>query len=278
MVKVRKDLTGQMFGRLKVLHQAEDYINPTGLHYAQWLCECQCEKRTQKIIRASSLLCHVVNSCGCIAKENITLINAKKERKKNKYVLSGRYGIGYASNNPNIVFFFDLEDYNKIKNYTWVYNEHNGTMSSHNFFTETGSNKLVYMQNFISGHSRTSHKNHNKLDNRKQNLRFATHSQSQSFRIKGKNNTSNFIGVSFRTKRQKWHSVISINNKRLHLGSSTSITDMIRLRLQAEYDIYKEFAPQQHLYKEYGIPDTRLHQYLIQKLTDKGYDVNSILA
>ena len=38
--------------------------------------------------------------------------------KYNKYDLSGCFGIGYASNNDDL-FYFDLEDYNKIKNTCW---------------------------------------------------------------------------------------------------------------------------------------------------------------
>ncbi len=32
MVKVRQDLTGMVFGRLKVLEQAEDHIQPYDVH------------------------------------------------------------------------------------------------------------------------------------------------------------------------------------------------------------------------------------------------------
>ena len=46
-------------------------------------------------------------------------INRCKElfSKTNKYDLSGEYGIGYDSNGQK--FYFDLEDYDKIKNYCW---------------------------------------------------------------------------------------------------------------------------------------------------------------
>ena len=54
MVKVRKDLTGKTFGRLKVLEQADDYIRPSnGAHEAQWLCERSCEEHTKLIVRGA---------------------------------------------------------------------------------------------------------------------------------------------------------------------------------------------------------------------------------
>ena len=46
MVKVKKDLTGMVFGRLTVLEQVEDYISPQGVHRAMWLCQCECGKTT----------------------------------------------------------------------------------------------------------------------------------------------------------------------------------------------------------------------------------------
>lgn len=39
MVKVKEDLTGRVFGRLTVIKQVDDYIEPkSGKHRSQWLC------------------------------------------------------------------------------------------------------------------------------------------------------------------------------------------------------------------------------------------------
>ena len=50
-----KDLTGQYFGRLKVLERAEDYIDGKGKHYVQWKCECQCNDKTIIIVKRNNL-------------------------------------------------------------------------------------------------------------------------------------------------------------------------------------------------------------------------------
>ena len=56
MVKVREDLTGKKFGNWTVICRAEDYVNPnTGKRCAQWLCECDCEKHTRKIVPQGQL-------------------------------------------------------------------------------------------------------------------------------------------------------------------------------------------------------------------------------
>lgn len=71
MLKVKKDLTGEMFGRWKVICQAEDHISSSGKHEIAWLCECTCEKHTRKIILHRSLIYEKSKSCGCIQKEKL---------------------------------------------------------------------------------------------------------------------------------------------------------------------------------------------------------------
>ena len=67
MVKVKKDLTGMRFGKLVVLEQAEDYIQPSGRRKAQWLCQCDCGEKP--IIRGDALTSGKTQSCGCYHKE-----------------------------------------------------------------------------------------------------------------------------------------------------------------------------------------------------------------
>jgi len=62
------DLTGQVFGRLTVVEQAESRGDRG--QYAYWLCECTCGKR--KEIRVYSLLNGASQSCGCLAREATT--------------------------------------------------------------------------------------------------------------------------------------------------------------------------------------------------------------
>jgi hypothetical protein len=107
MVKVRKDLTGEIFGRLLVICQAEDYVNPKGVHYAQWECQCNCGNPNHIIINASHLKNGHTQSCGCL--------NVEAHIHGNKYDLSGEYGIGYIGDEE---FWFDKEDYDSIKKYT----------------------------------------------------------------------------------------------------------------------------------------------------------------
>ena len=47
------DLTGQRFGRLTVIKEADKYISPQGLKFVQWLCKCDCGNDT--IVLATNL-------------------------------------------------------------------------------------------------------------------------------------------------------------------------------------------------------------------------------
>ena len=37
-----QDLTGQRFGKLKVVERTEDHISPSGYKYVMWRCQCDC--------------------------------------------------------------------------------------------------------------------------------------------------------------------------------------------------------------------------------------------
>jgi hypothetical protein len=77
-LRKRKDLTGRIFGRLKVIEEAERTDKGSVL----WLVECQCDKRTRFVIKTSSLLSgRPVKSCGCLVMEN-KMVAAKKTAKK----------------------------------------------------------------------------------------------------------------------------------------------------------------------------------------------------
>ena len=48
-----EDLTGMVFGKLIVLHRAQDYVQPSGQHKRMWHCRCECGNECD--IRANDL-------------------------------------------------------------------------------------------------------------------------------------------------------------------------------------------------------------------------------
>jgi hypothetical protein len=65
------------------------------------------------------------------------------------------------------------------------------------------------------------------------------------------NNTSGITGVYW--NKEKWNAIIIKNRKRIYLGSFINKDDAIKARLEAEKKYFGEFAPQKHLYEQYGI-------------------------
>ena len=64
-------------------------------------------------------------------------------------------------------------------------------------------------------------------------------------------NKSGVIGV--RSVGEKFIADIRVNKKLIVLGRFFNKEDAIKARLKAEKEYFGEFAPQQHLYEEYGI-------------------------
>ena len=61
------------------------------------------------------------------------------------------------------------------------------------------------------------HRNGNRLDNRRSNLRFCTSSQNK-MNMKKHKGTSRYKGVSWQKQRGKWIAGIMLNYKKTHLG------------------------------------------------------------
>lgn len=248
MLKIRNDLTGKTFGRLKVIERVEDYHTPKGEPKAQYLCECSCENHTQVIVRADHLRSGNTKSCGCLSFETKQKI-AKEKKKLNKYNLLGDYGIGYFYNSDK-EFYFDLEDYDKIKDYRWYLNNNGYALA-------WVGDKQQTLHSLIMGKEKgkeIDHKDRNRLNNRKENLRFTTHRNNSRNTKLPTNNTSGFMGVSFDKKRNKWVASLYIDRKQVYSKGFINKEDAIKARLKVELEYYGiEYAPQRHLFKEYGI-------------------------
>ncbi len=62
------------------------------------------------------------------------------------------------------------------------------------------------------------HRNGNGLDNRRFNLREATHAQNMRNQKLNRNNKSGFKGVSYKRSHRKWRACISMHGKTIELG------------------------------------------------------------
>lgn len=249
MVKVRNDLTGKHIEgtTLTVIEQVEDYIKPSGKREARWLCQCDCGGEPFVAIGYNLKTGNTKSCLKCGQKKT-----AEAQRKTNIYDLSGKYGIGYAINTNN-EFYFDLEDYDKIKDYCWYENVNKGGYHSLETRDWKNNNNLIRMC-WLLGCKGYDHVDRNPLNNRRNNLRQATVVENNRNHRISKRNTSGVIGIGYYKAGNKWRAYISnVENKFISLGYYEDKDDAIRARLVAEKEIYKEFAPQKHLFEEYGV-------------------------
>ena len=229
------DLTGQKFYKLTVIKRAEDYITPKGRHYVQWMCKCDCGN--EAIVLGDNLKKGHSKSCGC---HNIEMIIARS-KKYNTYNLTGEYGIGYTSKGEE--FYFDLEDYDLIKDYCWCINN-DGYVVTY----PSNSKKILTLHRLIMGLPslrevpNIDHKNKDaKYDNRKSNLRIATYSQNNMNKGVRSDNTSGVTGVRWSERDKKWYVEISANKER-HRKSFADFEDAIKQRKEWEEEFFGEFS------------------------------------
>lgn len=167
-----KDLTGMIFGMLTVIGQADDYIEKSGRRRRRWLCQCKCGSKP-KVILEQSLTSkkNPTRSCGCL-----TAIS----RRYNIVDLSGEYGVGWTHKGEE--FYFDLEDYDKIKDYTWYFD--NRYLKARDIKSDNPNKKIRMHRLLIDcpDNLEPNHKNFNTLDNRKENLEVVTHKENMEKR------------------------------------------------------------------------------------------------
>lgn len=94
---------------------------------------------------------------------------------------------------------------------------------------------------------------------------FPTLPQRHSKSIKNK---SGVVGVSWNKKRNNWKSVLIFDGKENYLGNFKNKDDAIKARLLAEVQYYGEYAPQKHLFNQYGINGVEKNE-LSQRSVDK---------
>lgn len=86
------------------------------------------------------------------------------------------------------------------------------------------------------------HINGNKLDNRRENLRYATAAENVRNRVKAPNNTSGYKGVSYHRFTGKWQATIGANNKQFYLGLYSTPEEAHEAYKAAALELHGEFA------------------------------------
>lgn len=130
----------------------------------------------------------------------------------------------------------DIEDFDKVKNIKWRCNS--------GYVVADINNKRVSLHRFILNIDKkediVDHRDHNTLNNRKNNLRVCTISQNNRNRNIIKTNTSGVTGV--RRGNDKWRACIVFNKKNISLGTFENFEDAVKARKEAEEKYFGEFS------------------------------------
>ena len=167
------DLTGQRFDRLVVTRPAPNKVLKNGAVRTCWYCDCDCGTKDcvkeTTYLRGNNKTTPKIKSCGCYTKEAHYL----SHKKFNKYDLSGEYGIGYTSKGEE--FYFDLEDYDKIKDFSW-HISHGYVISQRTREERLRMHRFLFDD--LPDDILIDHINGKRYDNRKANLRRVTIQQN----------------------------------------------------------------------------------------------------
>lgn len=241
--------------------------------HAKGLCTSCYRKQKEKRICVNCKELKCIEGRGLCEKCRATL---KQQNKLNNYNLNDTYENIYIiqgnvvylkiRNTKNEVYYtcFNIWHLNLIKQYKWYVND-NGYVLSASLKTSQGKdirlarlitnvtdNTIVvdhgedYIDNGI-----IIPKERNNLDI---NLRITTQLKNCWNTKISRNNKSGFIGVYLNKTSKTWTAILKCNKENVLNKTFKEKKDAIIARLFAELKYFgEEFAPQRHLFEEYGI-------------------------
>ena len=140
-----------------------------------------------------------------------------------------------SKNEERYEILIDIDDYDKINQYSWCIS-HDGYIVGH-----LENKKQVKLHRYIMNcpdELVVDHINHNKLDNRKSNLRVATVQENSMNQRKPKNNTSGYKNI--RKVDNRYEISVMVNGKRYYEYALT-LEQAIKTRDEMLDRLHKEF-------------------------------------
>lgn len=138
----------------------------------------------------------------------------------------------------------DNEDFEELSKYKWYaqWEPHGQTYYAGRHLKNPSTTFTMHRQVMgASPEQRIDHRDHNGLNNQKENLRLCTDVQNQRNQRKLKNKSSRFKGVC-RNRYGGWRVYIVVNYKQKHLGHFVNEIDAALAYNKAATELFGEYA------------------------------------
>lgn len=164
-------------------------------------------------------------------------VEPKTRNRTCEYLVDGELLVVRTHNGETILA--DAEDHDRIAEHSWC-------ISKTGYAVSNIRGKVVKMHRFILGFEQcegkiVDHKNHNKLDNRKENLRICTAKENARNTSVSKNNKVGVLGVR-KVKSGKYEARIVADRTEYSLGYFETLEQAAAARKTAEEKYHGEFA------------------------------------
>jgi hypothetical protein len=123
----------------------------------------------------------------------------------------------------------------------WQAHEVNGSF----YASRRMGSRRIYLHREILGvrdGREVDHADRNTLNDRRCNLRIATHAQNQQNQLIDRSNRSGIKGVCWDRRRGRWRVTINVCYKQIHLGYFRRIEDAAKAYAEAALRLHGEFA------------------------------------
>lgn len=220
---------GKVFGRLTVIEKYDTVVrdHKRNKKVARYLCKCECGNEC--IVASSDLLSGGTQSCGCYKRDRLRATL----KHTNEYEIDGN--VVHMFTRKGEEFLISVEDLDMVLERSWAINDKGYVIST--------SPTHAYLHNYILGTDTSKyygdHINHDKLDNRRENLRVVTPSQNRMNSGVRKDTPFGVVGV-FKSGN-RYGARIAKDHKSILLGYFNTIEEATKCRLAAEKEYFGEY-------------------------------------